>query len=303
MSSSSNEGSTRAILYALTANGGIAIAKAAAALYTGSGAMFAESLHSLADCVNQILLLVGMKRSTLPEDDDHPMGYGREAYFYAMLVALLLFFGGGAYSFYEGVHRLMDPQPVKNVGVALAVLVLSLFLEASALRGALREIHKTSGGKPFWKWFRETRQSELMVIAGEDIAALAGLAAASTFVVLTMITGNPIFDAMGTLSVGIILMVVAFAVLREVRAMIVGESADPEMRKAINSFVRAQPEVEKVFRIITMVWGQHLMVAVKAKMRNTATAGQMVDAINQVEERIQQRWPQARWVFFEPDIK
>ncbi len=298
-----SSGSTRAILYALAANGGIAVAKFAAAAYSGSGAMFAEGIHSSADCANQVLLLLGMKRAKAGESDAHPMGTERVTYFYAMIVALLLFFVGGAYSAYEGVHRLLQPEPLANAGVALAVLAVSVVLEALSLRGAIQEIRKLAGNKPLLRWFRETRESELLVVAGEDVAALAGLSLAFLAVLLAMLTGNPLFDALGSLAVGVMLMLVAFAVLTEVKAMIVGESAAPELRAEIEHFVATQPEVEQVFRIITLAWGTQLMVAVKAKMAPTASADAMVDAINAVEERLQQRWPQARYVFFEPDVK
>jgi cation diffusion facilitator family transporter len=296
-------GSTRAILYALAANGGIAVAKFAAAAYSGSGAMFAEAIHSTADCANQLLLLVGMKRAKAGESDAHPMGTERVSYFYSMVVALLLFFVGGAYSAYEGVHRLLHPEPLSNAGVALAVLALSMVLEAISLRGALQEIAKLSPGLSFRQWFRQTRESELMVVAGEDIAALAGLTLAFVAVLAAWLTGNPLFDALGSLGVGVMLMGVAAAVLVEVKAMIVGESAGPELRADIEQFVATQPEVDEVFRIITLAWGTQLMIAVKARMAHTDTALQMVDAINAVEARMQLRWPQARYVFFEPDIK
>ncbi len=302
MSSTAPEGSTRAIFYALGANGGIALAKFVAAAYSGSGAMFAEGIHSAADCANQVLLLVGMKRAQAGESDEHPMGTERVTYFYSMMVALLLFFVGGAYSAYEGVHRLLHPEGLSNAGVALAVLAVSMLLEGLSLRGALREIRKVANGKPFLQWFRETRESELMVVAGEDIAALGGLVLAFVAVLLTLLTGNPVFDALGSLGVGIMLMLVALAVLTEVKAMIVGESAAPDTRAEIEQFVASQPEVEQVFRIITLAWGTQLMIAVKAKMAHTETALQMVEAINAVEERMQQRWPQGRYVFFEPDI-
>jgi cation diffusion facilitator family transporter len=296
-------GSTRAILYALAANGGIAVAKFAAAAYSGSGAMFAEAIHSTADCGNQLLLLVGMKRAKAGESEAHPMGTERVAYFYSMVVALLLFFVGGAYSAYEGVHRLLHPEPLSNAGVALAVLAVSMVLEAISLRGALQEIAKLSPDLSFLQWFRQTRESELMVVAGEDIAALAGLTLAFLAVLAAWLTGNPLFDALGSLGVGVMLMGVAAAVLVEVKAMIVGESAGPELRADIEQFVATQPEVDEVFRIITLAWGTQLMIAVKARMAHTDTALQMVDAINAVEARMQLRWPQARYVFFEPDIK
>lgn len=297
------EGSLRAILYALGANFGIAVAKFAAAAWTGSGSMLAEAIHSSADCVNQLLLLLGMREAKRPESPDHPLGHHRAAYFWSMVVALLLFFMGGAFSVYEGIERLQHPQPMANGVVAMIVLGIAVILEAFSLAGALREIRKTARGKRFLRWFKESRQSELMVVAGEDIAALAGLALAFIAVAATVATGNPVWDALGTLGVGLVLMVIAVAVMVEVKSLIVGESADPELRLEIAEFVSGQPEVEHVFNIITLAWGERLVIAIKARMRESdaITGSELVHRINSVEERIQTRFPAARWVFFEPD--
>lgn len=298
-------GSTKAIFYALGANFGIAVAKYFAAFWTSSGSMLAEAIHSTADCANQLLLLLGLKEAGKPESADHPLGHHRVTYFWSMVVALLLFFMGGAFSVYEGVHRLLHPEPMENGLAAMAVLGFAVVLEAFSLWGALKEIREESGGKPFLKWFRETRQSELMVVAGEDIAALMGLALAFVAVAATVVTGNPLWDALGTISIGAVLMAVAVAVMIEVKALIVGESVAPEMRKDIEGFVAAQPEVAEVLNVITLAWGAKAVIAVKARMADmdTITGTQMVNRINLVEERMQQRWPNARWVFFEPDVR
>lgn len=299
----SADGSIKAILYALGANGGIATAKFAAALYTGSGAMLAEAIHSLADCSNQLFLLRGMKESQRPVDASHPMGYGRVVYFWAMMVALLLFFLGGAFSVLQGVRHFQHPEPLSNVAVALLVLGVSVVLEGFSLYGAMKEIRRISGGKPFFRWFRETRQSELMVIAGEDIAALAGLTIAFAAVLASAVTGNPVFDALGSIAVGVLLMIVAVFIIREVKAMITGESAAPEVREEIRQHIEARDEVERVINLITMQWGEQLMIAVQAKMSPQPSDRALVDAINAVEDSLQRRWPQAKWVFFEPDIE
>lgn len=300
--SSGSEGSTRAIFYALGANGGIAAAKFTAALITGSGAMLAEAIHSLADCTNQVFLLVGLKQARRAPDEAHPMGYGRVVYFWAMMVALLLFFVGGAFSVMEGIDHVRHPAPLKSAAIALIVLGVSVLLEAFSLYGAMREINRISNGKNFFAWFRETRQSELMVVAGEDIAALAGLAVAFVAVSATALTGNPLWDALGSVVVGLLLMVVALFVTREVKAMITGESAAPDVRAAIRSHIEARPEVDCVINLITLQWGEQLMVAVQAKMHAVQSDTALVDAINAVEESIQKRWPQAKWCFFEPDV-
>jgi cation diffusion facilitator family transporter len=300
--SSSSDGSNKAIFYALGANGGIALAKFGAALFTGSGAMLAEAVHSLADCANQIFLLIGMKQAKRPPDDSHPMGYGCVVYFWAMMVALLLFFVGGAFSVIEGIRQFNNPEPLHSAATAMSVLAISVVLEAFSLYGALREIRKTSNGKPFFKWFHETRQSELMVVAGEDIAALLGLSIAFIAVALTQVTGNPAWDAAGSIAVGVLLMVVAAFVTHEVKAMITGESAAPETRDAIRSYIEARPEVEHIIHLITLQWGAQIMIAVQAKMRTQDSDKALVDAINAVEAGIQERWPQAKWCFFEPDV-
>jgi cation diffusion facilitator family transporter len=301
--SSQSASSTKAIFYALGANAGIALAKFSAAVYTGSGSMLAEAIHSLADCTNQIFLLIGLKEAKKPEDESHPMGYGRVVYFWAMMVALLLFFLGGVFSVFEGIERLRHPTPLKNATIAMVVLGVSVALEGFSLYGAMKEIRKISHGKPFFKWFRETRQSELMVVAGEDIAALFGLAFAFLAVVTTVVTGNPLWDAVGSIAVGVLLMVVAMFVMREVKAMIIGESAAPETHAAIKKHIEARPEVERVIHLITLQWGAQLMIAVQAKMRPQSSDIALVNAINVVEESLQMRWPQAKWCFFEPDFE
>ena len=218
-----NEGSVKAIFYALGANFGIAVSKYVAAYWTGSGSMLAEAIHSTADCANQMLLLLGMKQARRPASADFPLGHHRVTYFWSMIVALMLFFMGGAFSVYEGVERLLHPQQLQHGLIAMAVLACAVVLEAFSLWGAMREIRKIAGHQPFLAWFRETRQSELMVVAGEDIAALLGLAMAFVAVAASVITGNPMWDALGTLAIGVVLMVIAIAVMIEVKGLIVGE--------------------------------------------------------------------------------
>jgi cation diffusion facilitator family transporter len=301
--SGGSEGALRAVLYALAANGGIAVTKFGAAAFTGSGAMLAEAIHSLADCANQVLLLLGMRRAKAAADDEHPMGYGRVVYFYAMLVATLLFFVGGLFSVAEGWHRLREPQPLTRPYVALAVLAVAIALESFSLWGAMREINKVRRGRSLLRWFRETRQSELMVIAGEDIAALAGLMFAFVAVGLTLATGNPLWDAIGSVAVGLLLIVVAIAVTVEVKAMITGESADAETRAAIRAHLLARPEVKSIIHLITLQWGEQIMVAVQAEMQPQPGDRALVDAINRVEAALQAAFPQVTWVFFEPDVR
>jgi cation diffusion facilitator family transporter len=303
--SQGGEASLKAIFYALGANFGIALAKYAAAFWTGSGSMLAEAIHSTADCANQLLLLLGLRQARRPASVDFPLGHHRVTYFWSMIVALMLFFMGGAFSVYEGIERLLHPHALEHGLIAMVVLACAVVLEALSLWGALKEIRRVAGRQPFLVWFRETRQSELMVVAGEDIAALIGLALAFAAVAATVITGNPLWDALGTLAIGVVLMVIAIAVMTEVKGLIVGESAAPQLRAEIEAFVAAQPEVEQVLNIITLAWGDKVVIAVKARMRGmeTGTGRQLVEAINLVEDRMQQRFPAAQWVFFEPDVR
>lgn len=298
---STNPGSRKAVFYALGANGGIALAKAVAAFYTGSGAMLAEALHSFADCGNQLLLLVGMRQARKPPTPDHPMGYGRVVYFWSMMVGVLLFSIGGLFSVWHGIESLRHPEPVKYLLPSLGVLLVALVLEGLSLRGALKALAAERGDKSLWRWFRETRQSELLVITGEDIAALAGLTLAFVALALTALTGNPVFDALGSMAIGLLLMGVSFAVTKEVKSLITGESASPEMRAAITAFVACQPEVERIVNLITFQLGDRIAVAVKAKMAPMPSADALVAAIDAVEERLQAHFPDLHWSFFEPD--
>jgi divalent metal cation (Fe/Co/Zn/Cd) transporter len=220
-----------------------------------------------------------------------------------MMVALLLFFLGGAFSVFEGINHLAHPAPLNNPMIAMLILGVSVVLEAISLYGAMQEIRKISNGKPFFQWFRETRQSELLVIAGEDIAALFGLAIAFIAVLLAVVTGNPVWDVIGSIAVGTLLILVAIFIMREVKAMITGESAEEATRTAIKAHIEARPEVARVIHLITLQWGEQLMIAVQAKMQPQASDIALVHAINAVEESIQAKWPQAKWCFFEPDFE
>jgi cation diffusion facilitator family transporter len=294
--------SPKAILYALAANVGIAVIKYAAAAFTGSGSMFAEAIHSTADCGNQLLLLFGLRQSREPPSLLHPMGTGRAINFYSLLVALLLFFVGGAFSVYEGIHRLILREPLQHVYVALVVLGISVVLEAFSLSGAMREIRKGAPTKSLWRWARETRDSDLLVVAGEDIAALAGLAIAFAAVLATVITHNPVWDACGSIGVGVLLMLISWFIAREVKSMIVGESASPEMRRDIEAHLRARPEIRSIINLITLQWGKEVVVAVQAEMIDYEQSRTMVEAINEIEADLQAKFPLVRWVFFEPDF-
>jgi cation diffusion facilitator family transporter len=293
--------SVRTILYALGANLAIAAAKTGAAIFTGSSAMLAEAIHSYADSGNQGLLLWGMRQAKRPPSPDYPLGWGKAVFFWSFIVALVLFSLGGLFSLYEGWHKLTGPEPLRYAWVAIAILVFGLVAETISLRACLHEVNKVRGNRTLWQWFRESRQSELVVILGEDLAALLGLALALIAVLLTMLTGNAMWDALGSMSIGVVLIVVAILVGIEIKALLIGQSAEPETEARLREFLQRQAGVEKVLRLLTLQLGTSLMVAVKAKM-NAATVDELIAAINRAEQALRAEFPEVQWLFFEPDV-
>jgi cation diffusion facilitator family transporter len=294
--------SLKSILFALGANFAIFVAKLVAALITGSGSMAAEAVHSLADCGNQVLLLVGMRHARRAASADHPLGYGMVMYFWSFLVALLLFSIGGVFSVYEGIHKLEAHAPLRWPWLAVGVLAFGFIAESFSMWGCVREVNKARAGRSLWRWFRDSRQSELIVIFGEDLAALLGLGFALCAVLATMVSGNPVWDAAGSIAIGVLLCVVAVFVAREVVSLLVGQSVEPALRVELEAFVRARPEVERLFNLITLQLGPDIMVATKAKMRGELSGAELIDAINRVEAAMKARFPEIRWSFFEPDV-
>ena len=294
--------SLKSIFYALGANLAIAIAKLAAAVITGSGSMLAESIHSLADTINQGLLLLGIHHSKRPPTTEHPLGFGKSTYFWSFIVALMLFSTGGLFSIYEGFHKLHTTGPMNRPLIAIGVLIFALIAEGLSLSGCIREVNKERSGRSFRVWFRETRQSELLVVFGEDLAALLGLTFALFAVVLTMITGNPIYDALGSITIGLLLVVVAFFIGIEVKALLIGQGVEPQEKVKMLEFLNKQDTVARVFNIVTLQLGRDVMVAIKAEMHEQKSSKRLVEAINLCEEKFKERFPYVLWMFFEPDI-
>jgi cation diffusion facilitator family transporter len=292
--------SNRAILFALGANFVIFVTKGIAAFITGSGAMLAETVHSLADCGNQLLLLLGLRQARTPPSPDYPLGYGKAIYFWSFLVAVILFSVGGMFSVYEGVHKLQHPEPLKHWWWAVGVLVISIAAEAVSMRACLVEVNKARGSRSLTRWFRESRQAELIVIFGEDLAALLGLIFALVAIVAAVVTNDPMWDAIGTLAIGVLLIVVAVFVAIEVKAMLIGQSADPDVNAALKRFFEQRPEVARVYSLITLQLGNDLMVAIKAQLHRGSTTHE--DVINGIEGELKRQFPQVKWSFFEPDI-
>lgn len=294
--------SLKAIFLALGANFAIFLAKLVAALLTGSGAMLAEAVHSLADCGNQGLLLLGMRQARRPPSEEYPLGWGRALYFWSFLVAILLFSVGGVFSVYEGVHKLAHPEPLKWPWLALGVLVFGIVAEGMSMRGCLQEVDKARGEQNLWTWFRESRSSELLVIFGEDLAALVGLCLAAIAIGATMLTGNLLYDALGTVAIGVLLVVVAVALAIEVKALLIGQGVEPRRRAELVAFLENRAEVAQVLNLITLQMGPDVMVSVKAKMVPMVSDRALIEAINTVERAMKAQFPDVRWSFFEPDL-
>ena len=301
MALSPQSSTARAILYAFLANAGIAIAKTWAAWLTGSGSMLAEAIHSYADTANQVLLFVGLKQSAKEPDPEHPLGYGKLSYFWSFIVAMLLFSVGGLFSIYEGIHKYQNPEPLSQVWVAIVVLLIAIVLESSSLLGCLREIRHVRGERPFRVWLEHTRNSELVVVLGEDIAALLGLCLALLFISLAVLTGNPVFDAIGSACIGVVLITISVFLSLRVQSLLVGRSADPMIQEAIDKVIHEDEDIEQVFNSITMQMGSYTMLAAKIKLKSGIDIDTAVQHINDLETRLKEEIPNLKWCFIEPD--
>jgi cation diffusion facilitator family transporter len=298
-----NEASVKSIFFALVANLGIAITKTIAAAITGSGAMLAESIHSYADCGNQGLLFLGLRAAKKKPDPEHPLGYGKEIYFWSFIVALILFSMGGCFSIYEGIHKVHLHEGLKNPIVAIVVLAISMVLEASSLYGCLTQINKLRHKESLWKFYKTSRKSELIVVLGEDTAALMGLSFALISVILAMVTGNPVYDAIGSIGIGVLLVIISVFLAVKVKSLLIGQSADDETRMQIKSMLEARPEIDQIYNLITLQLGPNIMVAVKAKMKEVGSVNQLINNINTCEAALRKENSAILWVFFEPDTK
>jgi len=295
-------GNTAEVLKSLAVNAVIATSKGVAAGLTGSGALLAETLHSFADCGNQLLLLLGIKQSHKPPDAKHPLGYGRAMYFWSFIVALLLFFGGGVFSIYEGVHKIRHPEAVGDITVGLIILGISLLLEGWSTLGNIKVMNQRRGTTSFFRYLRETKDSDLIVVFGENSAAVLGLILALAALLIARETGDGRWDAAGSIAIGAVLVGVATFLAREVKSLLVGESADPQLITTAEQLANEDPNVEKVLRIISIQQGPgEILVAMKLKMRPGLETDQMVEAINQFERALEARIPEVKWSFIEPD--
>ncbi len=294
--------SSNAVLLALIANGGVAIAKFGVFLLTRSSAMLTEAIHSTADCANQALLFIGMSQGRKAADAKHPLGKGQAPFVASFLVALLLFSVGGLYSLMEGIHKIRHPEAPHMLGWAVGILVFAILLEGYSMWGALKAADAERGRTPLLRFMRQSSSTELIVVLAEDFAALLGLAIALAAVLLTMITGDPVWDGVGSVLIGLILIGVAGFVGVEVTSLLMNEAPPLALRAALREAVAAEPEVLGVLSLIAVVVGSdRLMVALKVRFKDQPSGQALVDAINALEGRLRARFPQIQHLFVEPD--
>ncbi len=304
----SSGGGTTAIIAAMLANAGIAIAKFVAFLITGASSMLAESVHSLADTGNQALLLLGGKRARRRADAEHPFGYGRERYIYAFIVSIVLFSLGGLFALYEGYHKIQsvldgEAELVSPV-VAIVVLLVAITLEGFSLRTAVRESNEVRGSQSWVQFVRHTRAPELPVVLLEDVGAEIGLVLALIGIGLSTITGNAIYDGFGTMAIGLLLVVIAVILAIETKSLLLGESATPQDVAKIRAAITAHDDVEGIIHMKTLHLGpEELLVAAKVAVATAETAGEIAAGIDATEARIRAAVPIARVIYLEPDVR
>jgi cation diffusion facilitator family transporter len=300
----SASGGNRAIFAALGANVGIAIVKFIAAAISGSASMLAEGVHSLADSANQVLLLIGGRRARRAADEEHPFGYGRERYVYAFVVSIILFSVGGMFSLYEGIEKLGHPHPLDNWWLPLLVLAISIVLEGFSLRTALREAAPHKGGQSWVQYVRRAKAPELPVVMLEDTAALTGLVFAFLGVGLTAITGNGVFDGIGTVLIALLLIAVAVVLGIETKSLLVGEGASAADVDRIKRAIMDGPEVDSIIHIKTLYLGpEELMVGAKVAVDGERRLGDVAAGIDTLESRVRAAVPIARVIYIEPDVR
>ena len=299
----STEGGMKAVIAALLANLGIALSKFVAFAFTGSSSMLSEAIHSMADSGNQVLLLVGNKRSKKVADAQHQFGYGRRRYVYGFIVAIVLFLVGGLFSLYEGFHKFQHPEDLSDAWIAFLVLGVAIVLEGLSFRTALREANRSRGKRSLFRFLRDARQPELPVILLEDLGALVGLVFALFGVSMAVVTGDGRWDGVGAMAVGTLLVVIAVFLAFEMAAMLVGESALPEEDAAIRAALASSPLVDRVIHVRTLHVGpDELLVGAKIAIGNSDTGQEIAAGIDDAEARLRAAVPSAVYVFLEPDI-
>ncbi len=302
-SNSHEESKTGHIIQSLVVNLLIVVSKGFAAFMTGSGAMLAETIHSFADCANQTLLLVGVKQAEKAPDAKHPLGYGRSVYFWSFMVAMLLFSVGGMFSIYEGVHKYMHPEPVENVAWGVGILVLSIFLEGYAMLSNIIELNQRRGKIGFFRYLQETKDSDLVIIFGENSAAVVGLFFALIAMLASYYTGDGTYDAIGSLMIGVVLILVAIFLSVEVKSLLIGESADPNISITAENIAESHPSIRRVINCITIQQGPgEVLVCTKIECEPHLTAAEVSALINDFEDQLRTACPEVKWLYVEPDL-
>jgi cation diffusion facilitator family transporter len=299
----STEGGTRAIIAALLANLGIAVTKFVAFLFTASSAMLAESIHSVADSGNQLLLLIGGRRAQRQATPEHPFGYGRERYLFAFIVAIVLFSLGGLFAIYEGYHKISHPEPLERAWIAMLVLSVAIVMESFSLRTAVHESNKVRGGRSWVEFIRTAKAPELPVVLLEDIGALLGLVLALIGIMIAWLSGDVVWDGIGSICIGVLLVIIAFVLAAETRSLLLGEGASRDDVERIEAALTGTPQVQRIIHMKTLHLGpDELLVAAKIAVSGGATASEVAQTIDEAEVRIRDAVPIARVIYLEPDI-
>ena len=293
----------KAVIAAFFANLGIAIMKFVGFAFTGSGSMLAEAVHSVADTGNEFLLLVGGKKSRRVADEDHPFGYGRERYFWAFVVALLLFSVGAVFSIFDGIDKLRHPHTLDSPEWAIGILLGAMVLESLSFRTAIHEARKIKGAISWWRFIRTAKNPELPVVLLEDLAALIGLSMALSAVLAATLTDNATYDALGSLGIGVLLGIVAVVLAVEMRSLLLGEAADPAVQRRIAAAIESDEHVRRLIHLRTEHLGpDELLVAAKIEFAPELTIRELADVVNDVEAAVRREVPEARVMYLEPDV-
>ncbi len=299
----SASGGTKAVVAAFFANLGIAVAKFIGFLITGASSMLSESIHSLADTGNQGLLLLGGRRSRREADDDHPFGYARERYFWAFVVAVVLFTLGSVFALYEGIHKIQHPEPIDSPAVAVVILALAIVLEAFSFRTAVIESNHVRGSKGWWRFLRTAKAPELPVVVLEDLGALLGLVVALGAITLSIITGDGVYDGIGSVLIGVLLGVIAIFLCIEMKSLLIGESASREERDLIRAAIESSEGVTGLIHERTEHLGpEDILVAVKVAFEPHMTVAELAVAVDRLEANVRAQVPHVGLIYVEPDL-
>ncbi len=296
--------SSKSVIFsALSANLFIALMKSIVALITRSSAMLAEAIHSVADTLNQVLLLIGIKKGKREPDSLHPFGFSGELYFWSFIVAIILFTAGAVFSIYEGIHKLMHPAPIQNIKYAFLVLIFSLAAEGFAFYRALKKVNRERGKMKVFTYLRKTKKSELIVVFLEDLAAILGLSFALVLIFLQHLSGVLVFDGIASIIIGFILCAVALFMGNETRSLLLGESADPKLIQKISAIFEDEESINRMIYIKSLQLGpEDILISVKVEFNHRLYAKEISNLINGIEKEIRTRFPDVKKIFIEPDI-